>query len=153
MSSWNTTACQSNVLVKQQICSYHYIYICSTMGWNSFGEKRKHHWLTVSWVGCIQVSTLNLMTPLPPLTIKYLELAFFNQEDDFKWFFLLERHSSVFLFCLPMSVLHCVTNDTALADPGVEVKGDICSIPSPTLKVDAKSNMVKFILDRFSIVW
>lgn len=68
MSSWNTTACQSNVLVKQQICSYHYIYICSTMGWNSFGEKRKHHWLTVSWVGCIQVSTLNLMTPLPPLT-------------------------------------------------------------------------------------
>lgn len=68
-----------------------------------------------------------------------LELAFFNQEDDFKWCFLFEWHAPMFLFFLPLSILHCVTNDTALADPGVEVKGNVCSTPSPTLKVDAKS--------------
>lgn len=150
MSSWNSTACQPKC--SRKATDLQLSLLCSTMGWNSFSEKHKHHWLTVSWVGCIQVSTPLSNDTSAPID-NYLEITFFNQEDDFKWFFLLERHSSVFLFCLPMSALHCVTNDTALADPGVEVKGDICSIPSSTLKVDAKSNMVKFILDRFSIVW
>lgn len=54
-----------NVLVKQQICRYHKIYV---LQWDEAASKCKNHWLTVSSVRCIQLSTPDLMTHLPIVT-------------------------------------------------------------------------------------
>lgn len=74
------------------------------------------------------------------LKMTYLKMAILDKEDDFKRFLFLKRHSTMSLFTLPLPILQGVPDHTTLADPRIEVEGNVSCIALTTLEVDTKPN-------------